>query len=101
MFVYVVCKHTKFLYFSTVHKPFWSFNIIYNTSHQRVTGPLLFDFYFYCCLTLIFLWLHRVKHRLHEILHSNEDFKEEDFAKVCLFVFTDTAYFLLGVDVLN
>ena len=28
-----------------------------------------------------------MKHRLHEILHSNEDFKEEDFAKVCAFVY--------------
>ncbi|KAL9985509.1 hypothetical protein ACROYT_G007924 [Oculina patagonica] len=26
--------------------------------------------------------LGKVKHRLHEILHSNEDFKEEDFAKL-------------------
>ena len=38
-----------------------------------------------------------MKHRLHEILHSNEDFKEEDFAKVCVFVYMH----LLGVDLLE
>ena len=26
---------------------------------------------------------HRVKHRLHEMLHSSKDFEEEDFIKVC------------------
>ena len=26
---------------------------------------------------------YRVKHRLHEMLHSGKDFEEEDFTKVC------------------
>lgn len=67
-------------------------------SYWAITIWLLFLLLFN--LNFIILWLHRVKHRLHEILHSNEDFKEEDFAKVCLFGSTHT-YFLLGVDVLN
>ena len=42
------------------------------------------------------MWLHRVKHRLHEILHSNEDFKEEDFSKVCLHVHLSTDAYVGG-----
>ena len=48
-----------------------------------------------CFLKVILLEfsIYRVKHRLHEMLHSNDDFKEEDFARVCRNLILNSAIF--------